>query len=92
MIIRDHIRFTNMDPLNAVYRDSRFVEQKEPSPSPSIYSDRFAALVRDAAKDVDIDLHEGTYCWTSGPTYETPSEVKVRRCGECQIAGEALRY
>lgn len=33
-------------------------------------------LIRKAAKDENLDLKEGVYWFTKGPTYETPAEIK----------------
>lgn len=33
-------------------------------------------LIRKAAEQVDVDLKEGVYWYTKGPTYETPAEVR----------------
>jgi len=32
--------------------------------------------VTNIAKKIDINLREGNYTWTTGPTYETPSEIQ----------------
>lgn len=77
MAIRDHIRFTNVDPLESVSSDERLV-RKGLNLSDGLYSDSIAKIARQAAEEVGIDLHEGVYCWSPGPTYETKSEVQ---CG-----------
>ena len=33
-------------------------------------------LAFSAAKEIDIELKSGNYCWTLGPSYETPAEIK----------------
>ncbi|MGE5437017.1 MAG: purine-nucleoside phosphorylase [Syntrophothermus sp.] len=37
----------------------------------------FNDLIRKSAKQKEVDLQEGVYWYTKGPTYETPSEVKM---------------
>ena len=32
-------------------------------------------LAFSAAKEIDIELKSGNYCWTLGPSYETPAEI-----------------
>lgn len=34
-------------------------------------------LFRLSARELRIDLHEGTYCWLHGPSYETAAEIKM---------------
>ena len=31
---------------------------------------------KESAKECSIKLNEGVYCWTQGPSYETPAEVQ----------------
>ncbi len=37
------------------------------------------AMVREIALQNKIELHEGIYCWTLGPSYETPAEIQAAR-------------
>lgn len=36
---------------------------------------RFITLAREAAGEAEVALETGTYCWTLGPSYETPAEI-----------------
>lgn len=36
-------------------------------------------LTADTAKKLGIPLQRGIYCWLSGPTYETPAEIRMVR-------------
>ena len=36
-------------------------------------------LARDTASKLDIPLQQGVYCWLSGPSYETPAEIRALR-------------
>ncbi|MBN1777401.1 MAG: purine-nucleoside phosphorylase [Clostridiales bacterium] len=36
-------------------------------------------LARNTAKALDIPLQEGVYCWLTGPSYETPAEIRALR-------------
>ena len=40
------------------------------------YSKKLFSLAKKIAKKNGIYLEEGIYCWTFGPMYETPSEIK----------------
>ncbi|XXQ38369.1 purine-nucleoside phosphorylase [Plasmodiophora brassicae] len=74
MVIRDHIRWTFVDPLRDVH-DHRLCP---PGYSPEgLYSERLAKLAGESAARLGQTLYSGTYCWTSGPTYETPAEVRA---------------
>ncbi len=43
------------------------------------FDPRLQDLVRESARDLKIDLQEGTYCWLHGPSYETAAEIKMLR-------------
>ena len=75
MMIRDHMRFTNLDPMLDVCEDSRF--GKRGMSGVGIYSSRLADIARKAAEKLEIKLHEGVYAWFPGPTYETHTEVQA---------------
>ncbi len=36
-------------------------------------------LAKDTAKKLDIPLQQGVYCWLTGPSYETPAEIRAFR-------------
>ncbi len=65
MVVKGHIDCT--------YRHS--------SDPPIIYSSfpyhdpELIDLAFSAAKEIDIELKSGNYCWTLGPSYETPAEI-----------------
>ena len=44
-----------------------------------IYKKDLCRIIRESAKDLGIDLKEGVYLQTSGPNFETPTEVKMAR-------------
>lgn len=47
-----------------------------------IYNKKLCEIIRQTAKDLDIDLKEGTYVQLTGPNFESPHEVKM-----CRILG-----
>lgn len=76
MIITDHLNFTGSNPLigqNISEHGPRFVDMTE------TYSQRGQQLLKDIAKDNDFPIKEGVYTWFTGPTYETPAEIKATR-------------
>ncbi|MCB1452797.1 MAG: purine-nucleoside phosphorylase [Rhizobiaceae bacterium] len=73
MLIEDHINFSGTNPLFGEPSDRRFVGLTE-AYDPAIR----AALVK-AAADTGTDLHKGVYMWFSGPSFETPAEIRMAR-------------
>ena len=47
-----------------------------------IYNKNLCEIIRQTAKDLNIDLKEGTYIQLTGPNFESPHEVKM-----CRILG-----
>lgn len=73
MLITDHINFSGANPLIGEKTDRRFVGMTEAYDRP--LRDAFKA----AAAASDIELHEGVYMWFSGPSFETPAEIRMAR-------------
>ncbi len=73
MLINDHINWSGMNPLIGEPRDSRFVGMT------SAYDHTMMARFRDKAEADGIPLHEGIYMWFSGPSFETPAEIRMAR-------------
>jgi purine-nucleoside phosphorylase len=70
----------------------------EPSPGerPSPYSASLRDQMRKAAATAGIELHEGVYASVTGPSYETPAEIRALRSVGADAVGmsttrEALR-
>ena len=76
MLIEDHINFTGRNPLIGKNLDElgpRFVDMT------NAYDKKLMKLAIKTAEDLDIQLKKGVYMWFTGPTYETPSEVRLAR-------------
>lgn len=76
MIINDHINFSGQNPLIGENIDElgpRFVDMSKP------YDMEYIGLAKKAGNKLGIDLKEGVYMWFTGPTYETPAEIKFAR-------------
>ena len=74
MIIRDHINMMGTNPLIGKNKDDfgpRFPDMS------SAYSRKMAILMQKAAMEHGISLKEGVYIALTGPTYETPAEVRM---------------
>lgn len=79
MMITDQISNFVPSPLigpNEEMLGERFSDMSE------IYRKDLCEIIRGAAADLQIPLHEGTYIQLSGPNFETPHEVKM-----CRILG-----
>jgi purine-nucleoside phosphorylase len=73
MLISDHINFAGHNPLIGEPSDARFVGLTE------AYDGQIRAALKDAAAENDIELPEGVYMWFSGPSFETPAEIRAAR-------------
>ena len=76
MIITDHINHMNVNPLIGPNDDEmgeRFPDMSE------VYSQSLVELVKKIASKQGIDTQEGVYMALTGPSYETPAEVKMAR-------------
>jgi purine-nucleoside phosphorylase len=75
MIISDHLNLMGANPLVGAAQEgeTRFPDMTE------AYDPGLRKLLRSAAKKLSITIHEGVYAALLGPSYETPSEVKMLR-------------
>jgi purine-nucleoside phosphorylase len=73
MLIADHMNLMFRNPLVGASEpgDERFPDMSDP------YDRELRALMRASATAIGAPLHEGVYCGLLGPTYETPSEVRM---------------
>ncbi|MBC2576483.1 purine-nucleoside phosphorylase [Peptostreptococcus canis] len=74
MIIKDHINFSGRNPLigpNDEKEGPRFPDMSE------AYSKKGIELIKKCAEELNIVIKEGVYMFFSGPSYETPSEIKM---------------
>ena len=75
MIITDHINFMGVNPLIGQNVDS---EVRFPDMS-NVYTPEYVDLVKKAASEIGVDMQEGVYMAMTGPSYETPAEVRMAR-------------
>jgi purine-nucleoside phosphorylase len=79
--ITDHINFSGMNPLIGEPSDARFV------PMTDAYDAGLRQTMLEAAKSAGIPLHEGVYMWFSGPSFETPAEIRAARVLGADLVG-----
>lgn len=73
MLLNDHINFSGLNPLIGEPTDARFV------PMTDAHDPTLRAALSAAATKVNIPLTEGVYAWYSGPSFETPAEIRAIR-------------
>jgi purine-nucleoside phosphorylase len=73
MRITDHINFSGANPLIGEASDSRFVGMT------TAYDATLGAAMDRAAEATGTPLHHGVYMWFSGPSFETPAEIRMAR-------------
>jgi purine-nucleoside phosphorylase len=76
MLISDHINFMGINPLrgpNVEDLGVRFPDMSE------AYSSKLRTLAREVAEELGVAVKEGVYLALSGPTYETPAEIRAFR-------------
>lgn len=84
VLINDHINFMGQNPLigpNIQELGPRFPDMT------NAYHPRLKELVAETAQKLDIELKSGVYASVLGPTYETPSEIKMLRTLGADMVG-----
>ncbi|MBZ8135456.1 purine-nucleoside phosphorylase [Afifella sp. IM 167] len=71
MQIVDHIGFFGVNPLIGETSDGRFVGMTE------AYDRQLAMCLQGEAQAEGIELHQGVYLWVTGPSFETPAEIRA---------------
>jgi len=70
MAITDHINFTGVNPLFGV-NGNRFVDMVD------AYDPALTDKLLAAARAAGVVCHKGVYIWFSGPSFETPAEIRA---------------
>lgn len=71
MLLSDHINYNGLNPLIGEPTDARFV------PMTDAHNADLRASLRSCAEAEGIDIKEGVYAWYSGPSFETPAEIRM---------------
>ncbi|WP_050615635.1 purine-nucleoside phosphorylase [Bacillus testis] len=83
MLITDHINFMGTNPL--IGRNDERFGPRFPDMS-TAYDREYVQMARETAADLDMAIQEGVYFGLTGPTYETPAEVRMVRT----LGGDAV--
>jgi len=87
VLIEDHLSLANLagnDPLRGPNDDSvgeRFVSMN------NAYAKRLRAEAMVVAGETGLDLKGGVYGFVTGPTFETPAEIRALRTLGCDLVG-----
>lgn len=76
MLIEDHINLLGNNPLIGSNEEEfgvRFTDMSE------AYNKEIRDVIQSAAGELGIELKKGIYCAYTGPTYETPAEIRMMR-------------
>jgi len=76
MIIKDHINFAGSNPL--IGKNEEEIGPRFPDMS-AAYDKEYIKLAKEVGTTLNMELKEGTYMMFTGPTYETPAEVRMAR-------------
>jgi purine-nucleoside phosphorylase len=79
--IVDHINFAGANPLIGEKTDRRFV------PLVDAYDPRMRTSLQEAAEAAHVVLRQGVYMWFSGPSFETPAEIRAARVLGADVVG-----
>lgn len=74
MLIQDHISLFAPNPLigpNIDELGTRFPDMSH------VYDDDLQAIIRETAKENEIELFEGVYAQLTGPSFESPAEIQM---------------
>ena len=83
MLITDHLNLTFASPLAGPVGvgEQRFPDMSNP------YDEAWRGTARNIALTLGIPYREGVYVWTSGPSYETPAEIRTFRQAGADAVG-----
>ena len=71
MLLNDHINFSGLNPLIGEKTDARFV------PMTDAHDPAMRTALLAAAQSEGVALLQGVYAWYSGPSFETPAEIRA---------------
>jgi purine-nucleoside phosphorylase len=77
MLIKDFVNCAFLDPrVMAQADEDKLLSRKR---RVEFFDKSLQDELRACARDLEITLQEGTYCWLKGPSYETRSEIEMLR-------------
>ncbi|WP_363348984.1 purine-nucleoside phosphorylase [Methylocystis echinoides] len=82
VVVTDHINFNGLNPLIGAAASGDGL-----AGSNEAYDKRLLRRIKLAAAEGGVTIHEGVMMWFSGPTFETPAEIKMARQLGADIVG-----
>ena len=87
VVVKDHINFSGINPLVGLDENSfgnRFVDMLD------AYSPCLIKLIKTSARKTGTRLREGIFAYLTGPSFETPAELKFLRKSGADLVGWSL--
>lgn len=84
MLIRDHLSVYAPNPLIGPNLDELGVRFPDMS---AVYDGKLQQIIRETAKENGIFLQEGVYAQLTGPSFESPAEIRMLRTLGCDAVG-----
>lgn len=84
VLISDHLNLQGTNPLTGANEDDfgpRFPDMSE------AYSREYREIAHRVARELGVALHEGVYAALTGPSYETPAEIRYLRTIGADLVG-----
>lgn len=82
--IKDHINLTGNNPLigdHYNFMGTTFI------PTNHLYSKRIREIAKTVGDELNLPIKEGIFAQFSGPSFETPAEIKMAQLLNCKIVG-----
>jgi len=83
-IVTDHINFSGLNPLIGLGGSDIFVNMND------AYDPRLSRRLKLAASAGGVTVHDGVFMWFSGPSFETPAEIRMARMLGADLVGMSL--
>ena len=77
----DYLNWSGRNPLIGEHGDERFVDMRD------AYDPALRAKLKAVAGKLGIPHHEGVYFWFSGPTFESPAEIRAMKILGADLVG-----
>ena len=84
VLVTDHINFNGRNPLIGLASDGGFISLTE------TYDPRLMRRLKRSTVRAGVTIHEGIYMWFSGPSFETPAEIKMARMLGADVVGMSI--
>ena len=84
VVLRDHVNLQGANPLIGPNEERFGVRFPDMT---TVYARKYREVAREEAARLNIELFEGVYAALTGPSYETPAEIRALRAIGADLAG-----